>query len=93
MKLLTDLLINQTKDANNWTNKLITDIDSEKWFITPEVLESNIAWQLGHLTLSQYYYTIVLVTGPNKEFAEKINLKKYSGLFSKGIRRNEKKVC
>lgn len=89
MRLLAELLINQTKDANNWTNKLMNDIDADKWFITPDVLDSNIAWQIGHLTLSQYYYTIVLLKGPNKEFAEKINLKKYSGLFANGTRRNE----
>jgi len=89
MKLLTELLIHQTKDANNWTNKLVNEIDPDKWFETPGVLESNIAWQLGHLTLSQYYYTVVLLTGPDKELAENISLKKYSGLFANGTRKND----
>ena len=89
MNSLIDLLKNQTTDSFNWTNKLIDSITDEKWFISPEVIDSNIAWQIGHLTLSQYYYTIVLLNGPNKDLAEKLDLKKYSVLFSNGLKRNE----
>lgn len=84
MNILKDLLKNQTVDSFNWTNKLIETIPDEKWFIIPEIIETNLAWQIGHLTLSQYYYTIVLLNGPNKELGEKINLKKYSELFANG---------
>jgi hypothetical protein len=86
---MKDLLKKQTIESFNWTNKLIDNIPEEKWFISPEILETNFAWQIGHLTLSQYYYTIVLLNGPNKDFAEKIDMKKYSGLFANGLKRNE----
>jgi DinB superfamily len=89
MNQLTDFLQKQTADTYGWTNKLVENITFDKWFITPEILETNLAWQVGHLTLSQYYYTIVLLIGPKKDFAESINLKKYSGLFSNGQRRKE----
>jgi uncharacterized damage-inducible protein DinB len=89
MTLLTDLLKNQTIESHNWANKLLHNISDEKWFVTPEIIGTNFAWQLGHLTLSQYYYTIVLLNGPNKDFAEKVNMKKYSGLFANGQKRNE----
>ncbi|MFT3680844.1 MAG: DinB family protein [Ferruginibacter sp.] len=89
MNQLTGFLKSQTADVYNWTNKLIENIAFEKWVITPAIVETNLAWQLGHLTLSQYYYTVVLVTGPRKDFAEDINLKKYSGLFANGHRIKE----
>ncbi len=89
MKILTDLLISQTREAHDWVNKLICDIPADIWFITPDILETNFAWQIGHLTLSQYYYTVVLITGPQKDFAEKINVKKYSPLFANGLKRKE----
>lgn len=89
MKQLTELLISQTKDSYQWTTQLIRDIENDTWFIAPAVVESTIAWQIGHLTLSQYYYTVVLLTGPDKEFAARIDLKKYSALFATGARKNE----
>ncbi|TAE75149.1 MAG: DinB family protein [Bacteroidetes bacterium] len=89
MTLLTDFLKNQIIDSHNWVNKLLNNISDEKWFVTPEIIMTNFAWQLGHLTLSQYYYTVVLLDGPNKDFAEKINMKKYSGLFANGQKRGE----
>jgi uncharacterized damage-inducible protein DinB len=86
---MKDLLKKQTIESFNWTNKLVEDVTEEKWFISPEILETNFAWQIGHLTLSQYYYTKVLLNGPNKDLAEKIDMKKYSGLFANGLKRNE----
>ena len=86
---MKDLLKKQTLESFNWANKLIDDVLEEKWFISPEILETNFAWQIGHLTLSQYYYTVVLLNGPDKEIAEKIDMKKYSGLFAKGVKINE----
>jgi hypothetical protein len=53
MRLLTDLLIRQTREAHSWVNKLTEGVAADKWFITPEILETNFGWQVGHLTLSQ----------------------------------------
>jgi hypothetical protein len=89
MRLLTDLLITQTIEANSWVNKLTEGVALDKWFITPEILETSFGWQIGHLTLSQYYYGIVLLKGPDKEFAQQLNMSKYSQLFAKGLKKNE----
>ena len=89
MNFIKNLVKTQTIESFNWTNRLIDNIQDEKWFVTPEVIETNFAWQIGHLTLSQYYYTVVLINGPDKDFAEKINMKKYSMLFANGINKNK----
>lgn len=89
MNQLIDLLKEQTIESHHWINKLIKDIEHDKWLMTPEIIETNFAWQLGHLTLSQYFYTVVLINEPHKEFAQKINIKKYSSLFSNGLKRKE----
>ena len=60
MNVLTNYLKNQTADAYNWSIKLINNIPDNKWFTNIEIIDTNIAWQIGHLTLSQYYYTILL---------------------------------
>lgn len=84
MITLTELLKIQTIDAQNWTKKLINEIPEEKWFITPDTIETNFAWQIGHLTLSQYYYTIVLINGQQNDLSVEFPVKKYSNLFAKG---------
>lgn len=86
---LVDFLKIQTLEAQNWTKDLVKDISDEKWFTTPETVESNFAWQIGHLTLSQYYYIIVLLSGPQNNFWKEFPTKKYSRLFAKGENKHD----
>jgi hypothetical protein len=89
MNTLITHLRNHINDSHDWANKLINGLSEDKWFQTPNVIDTNIAWQIGHLTLSQYYYTIVLLHGPDKTLSEQIDMKKYSDLFAKGDKRKE----
>lgn len=85
MNAITSLLAKQTIDTQEWVDKIIIDFPLEKWFEVPEAIGSSLAWQLGHIMVSQFYYTVVLIKGFDPAFAEKINLKKYSNLFAKGV--------
>lgn len=89
MSTVIDLLKKQTLKSQNWINKITSELPLEKWFIHPEIIDSNFAWQIGHLTLSQYFYTIVLLDEPNYEIADKINIRKYSEFFFKGNKKRE----
>ena len=77
-----ETLTKQTEDAYHWVNKLITPIPYEKWDIIPPVIESSISWQVGHLLMSFYYHSIMVIAGHQKEILEKVPLKEYSGLFT-----------
>ncbi len=79
----------QSLDSHNWINRMIHQIPEFSFFEIPSGHTSNIAWQLGHLTLSQYYYGIVLSGSPNKEISQKIPLKLYSEFFAKGTKNAE----
>ena len=81
MNQLINLLKNQTIESHKWIDTLITDFPKEKWFETPKIVDSNIAWQIGHLTLSVYYYNVVLIGSPLEDISNKIGLKKYSEFF------------
>lgn len=57
MPALKDHLAERLTIARNWTTGLIADIDERTWFDPPSPGVGHVAWQLGHLAVSQ----IVLV--------------------------------
>jgi len=77
-----DFLVKQTVDTYEWTQQLANGIDKEKWDILPSTLETNITWQIGHLLMSNYYHSIIVINGHDSEVLEKVPLKEYNNLFS-----------
>ncbi|HTI91949.1 MAG TPA: DinB family protein [Puia sp.] len=76
------ILTKQTSDAYDWTNRLINSIPYKKWDQTPDVIESNISWQVGHLIMSFYYHSIMVITGHQMEILQQIPMKEYDKLFT-----------
>ncbi|RYU95278.1 DinB family protein [Emticicia agri] len=76
-----ELLVKQTRGAYDWANKLIYTIPDEQWDIIPEVVESSITWQIGHLVISYYYHTIMVTVGHQMDILQQIPMKDYSQLF------------
>jgi hypothetical protein len=83
-----ELLIKQTKESYDWTNKLIKSIPYEKWDTTPDILETNITWQVGHLLMSHYFYTMMVIVGHQIEVLQKIPIKEYDKIFTDGPPKN-----
>lgn len=77
-----DILTKQTADAYEWTNKLVNSIPLDKWDQTPEVIESNISWQVGHLILSFYYHSIMVITGHRMDILQQVPMREYDKLFT-----------
>ena len=76
------ILAKQTADAYGWANKVLDTIPYAKWDITPEVIQSNITWQAGHLIISFYYHSIMVIAGHQMEILQKVPMKVYSDLFT-----------
>lgn len=76
-----ETLTKQTENAYEWVNKLIDPIPYNKWDITPNIIESNVSWQVGHLIISFYYHSIMTIVGHQPDVLEKIPLKEYSQLY------------
>lgn len=73
-----DILLKQTQDAHIWTHKLINSVPDTLWDATPDALDSNISWQVGHLVISEYYHAILVVKGFDAEITERIDLKAHN---------------
>lgn len=76
-----ELIIHQTEDTYNWANKLIDSVPMEKWEITPPILETNLSWQIGHLIVSFYFHSVLVITGHRMDVLSTIPLKQYDALF------------
>lgn len=77
------ILTRQTEAAYDWTNKLIKSIPFESWEIIPEVIQTCISWQVGHLIVSQYFHSIMVIVGHQMDILQQIPMKDYDELFTK----------
>lgn len=77
-----DILTQQTQDAYAWANKIADAIPYDLWNKIPENLDTNITWQAGHLTMSIYYQTVMLITGHQPDIISQIPLKEYSQYYT-----------
>jgi hypothetical protein len=75
----------QTQQTRELTKKLIYEIPEDKWYETPHQINSNIAWQVGHLIISQNFHSITVVTGTIEKIKKTIPLKEYASLYTMGI--------
>jgi hypothetical protein len=77
-----EILINQTSNAYEWIDKLLAEISFDKWDIIPDIIETNISWQVGHLIVSHYFHSIMIIKGHQMDILQKIPMKEYSDLFT-----------
>ena len=59
--------IGQIEFARRYTLELLDATPHEHWFTMPAGLPTNIAWQVGHLTVSQYGLLMFRVRGRKPE--------------------------
>ena len=55
--------IGQIRFARDYTLQLLEATPKDRWFEIPEGLPTNIAWQVGHLTVSQYGLLLFRIRG------------------------------
>ena len=59
--------IEQIQFARTYTLSLLEEVPKDRWFEIPAGLPSNIAWQAGHLAVSQYGLLMFRVRGRRPE--------------------------
>ena len=58
-----DFLKEQIIESRNFVNRLVSEIPENQWYTIPEGTDSNFAWQIGHLIISQNFHAITCITG------------------------------
>ncbi len=77
-----DFLKQQLTESRNFVNRLIGEMPQELWYTIPEGTDSNFAWQIGHLMISQNFHAITVITGSNEKVNSIIPLRRYVQLFN-----------
>lgn len=76
------------------TDKLIADIETDMWLHSPDVLNTNLHWQIGHIFLANYLHGIASITGVSQEIRSRIDVKqhiKFFGMNSDPLAHHEEK--
>jgi hypothetical protein len=76
-----EFLKDQMIETRNFTNRLINELPEDKWYSIPQDTDSNFAWQIGHIIVSQNFHTLTVISGRNAKIAEKIPLDRYNKIF------------
>ncbi|GAL85669.1 hypothetical protein MYP_2898 [Sporocytophaga myxococcoides] len=79
-----EILLKQTEDTYGWVNRLIASIPNDQWDITPEVIQMNVTWQVGHLMMSFYFHSVMVIVGHQMDIVGQIPLKNYDEVFTTG---------
>jgi hypothetical protein len=64
--------IGQIQFARRYTLELLDSVPHDRWFEIPTGLPTNIAWQVGHLAVSQYGLLMFRIRGRKPEDLELI---------------------
>ena len=67
-----EFLREQIIEVRNFVNRLISEMPEELWYTIPEGTDSNFAWQIGHLLVSQNFHAITTITGLNEDVGRQI---------------------
>lgn len=74
-------LKDQLIETRNFVNRLISEFPEDLWYVIPENTDSNFAWQIGHLLMSQNFHAITVITGRSKKVFDFIPVERYAKLF------------
>lgn len=69
-----DIIKEQIISVKEKTDSFIKTIELQKWSVTPEIIETNMNWQIGHLILANYLHGIASISGANKSIRDRIDM-------------------
>lgn len=72
-----ELIKEQIFSVKNQTDTFIKSFKSENWNISPEIVETNMNWQIGHIILANYLHGIASISGANEIVRNRINMKDF----------------
>jgi hypothetical protein len=78
-----EIAIEQIERVRKYANSLLDNIDEADWFRQPAEGVTHIAWQVGHMTLSQYRLALRRIRGELATDAEFVPAG-FQKLFGKG---------
>lgn len=76
-------IVNDLRQTRLYTKQLLSHIDDSDWFRQPTEGVTHVAWQVGHLAVTQYGLALKRQRGEREEDADLIS-PEFRTLFGKG---------
>ena len=73
--------------ARNYSLLLLEDLDDDEWFWIPDQMTTHVAWQVGHLAMSEYGLTLFRQRG-RQDIDSELMSGKFRKLFMRGTEPN-----
>jgi hypothetical protein len=80
------IAIRHIEFARKYSSSLLEDLADDEWFWSPDQFTTHIAWQTGHLAMSQYGLTLFRQRGRDLEIDSKLMSGKFRKLFMRGTK-------
>lgn len=78
------IAIRHIEFARQYSRSLLVDLDDDEWFWSPDQFTTHIAWQTGHLAMSQYGLTLFRQRGRDLSVDKELMTSKFRKLFMRG---------
>lgn len=75
--------------AQDRTLGLVSDLDDPFWKLTPPGLNTNINWQVGHITVGLYFQALVCIGGEREALKNVIPIQDLIRLYKMGTQPTE----
>lgn len=87
---IIELVKEQIGESHKKVRSLVQRVDFKDWYEIPEGINTNIAWQVGHLIISKYFQLVVAPMGSTREIYEIMPFKEYLALYGIGTKATSK---
>ncbi len=78
------IAVRKIEFARNYTMTLLDGLNADDWFWMPDSYPTHIAWQVGHLAMSEYGLTLFQQRGRDRDVDAKLMSSKFRKLFMRG---------
>jgi len=78
------IAIRHIEFARKYSGSLLEDLEDDDWFWSPAQFTTHIAWQAGHLAMSQYGLTLFQQRGRDLAVDKELMSSKFRKLFMRG---------
>ena len=79
-----EIAVRRIEFARKYTMTLLDDLQPDDWFWMPGDFKTHIAWQVGHIAMSEYGLTLFQQRGRNREVDAELMSSKFRKLFMRG---------
>ena len=79
-----DLIQQEIKSTQRWTEWMIEKIPEQHWNTTPEVLRTNMNWQIGHILANKCFHAVDCIVPDAAERTQTLPMDHYHSWYGVG---------